>query len=151
MGGDHKVYPLTVGAGLLDGVSTELSASPSLPVSAKLTAAQRARLRARLEGELHDAIDSQEKMRADIAVALVSRRGVGTDDAEDPEGGSLAFEQAQTRAVLGQSERHQVEIHSALARMDAGTYGSCMRCERNIAVGRLDARPSTAYCIACAS
>jgi RNA polymerase-binding transcription factor DksA len=128
-----------------------LNTSPSRSLPSKLTAAHRTRLRARLESDLSDLIDSQRKLHADIAIALESRRGVGTNEAEDPEGGSLAFEQAQTRAVLNQSERHQAEIGAALARMDAGTYGSCIQCERPIAVGRLDARPSTAHCIACAS
>jgi DnaK suppressor protein len=116
-----------------------------------VTAAHRARLRARLEAELLEALHSQAQLRADIAIALESRRGVGTDEAEDPEGSSLAFEQAQANAVLSQTERHQAEIAAALVRMEHGTYGSCVTCERPIAAGRLDARPSTAFCIACAS
>ncbi|MCU1439834.1 MAG: TraR/DksA family transcriptional regulator [Rhodoglobus sp.] len=121
------------------------------PLATKLTAAHRTKLRARLQKELEEALSSQAQLRSDIAIALESRRGVGTDEAEDPEGSSLAFEQAQANAMLGQSQRHASEISAALARIDAGTYGSCSTCSRPIAVGRLDARPSTAFCIACAS
>ena len=135
-------------------MSTQLSSkSQSIPgkLPSKLTVAQRGRLRDRLESDLQQTLGSQAQLKGDIAAALESRRGVGTDEAEAPEGSSLAFEQAQTSAVLGQAERHQLEIAAALERMDAGSYGSCVRCERPIAAGRLDARPSTAHCIACAS
>jgi DnaK suppressor protein len=132
-------------------VSTQLTHPAPSPLATKLTAAHRTKLRARLEKELEEALSSQQQLRGDIAIALESRRGVGTDEAEDPEGSSLAFEQAQANAMLRQSERHATEISAALARIDAGTYGSCSTCSRPIAVGRLDARPSTAFCIACAS
>jgi DnaK suppressor protein len=128
-----------------------LSQPASRLLATKLSAAHRSKLRARLERELEDALSAQAQLRGDIAIALESRRGVGTDEAEDPEGSSLAFEQAQANAMLGQSQRHAAEISEALDRIAAGTYGSCTTCARPIAVGRLDARPSTAFCIACAS
>lgn len=146
-----KVYTAGAAVGLLIAVSIQLSSSPAVPIATKLTAAQRTRLRSRLESELQEALDSQDQLRADIAIALESRRGVGTDETEDPEGSSLAFEQAQAHAMLGQSERHATEISAALERMGAGTYGACVECDGPIALGRLDARPSTAFCIDCAS
>ena len=35
----------------------------------------------------------------------------------------------------------------ALARIDAGTYGTCEVCEQPVAAARLEAMPSTRYCI----
>lgn len=41
------------------------------------------------------------------------------------------------------------EIDDALARIAAGTYGVCMRCEQPIPPERLDAVPYATLCVAC--
>ena len=41
------------------------------------------------------------------------------------------------------------EIDAALARIDAGTYGSCVRCGRAIPEERLELRPFAAACVGC--
>ena len=43
------------------------------------------------------------------------------------------------------------EIEAALDRIDAGTYGSCMRCGSAIPVERLQMRPVAGACVSCAS
>jgi DnaK suppressor protein len=48
-----------------------------------------------------------------------------------------------SQAVLG-------EIDAALARIEAGTYGTCTKCGNEIAVGRLEAHPWASLCIDCA-
>ena len=48
-----------------------------------------------------------------------------------------------SQAVLG-------EIDGALARIDAGTYGTCTNCGNEIPVGRLEAHPWASLCIDCA-
>ena len=42
------------------------------------------------------------------------------------------------------------EIEAALARIDAGTYGSCVRCGSAIPVERLQMRPFAGACVSCA-
>lgn len=42
------------------------------------------------------------------------------------------------------------EIEAALARLDAGTYGSCVTCGTAIPVERLQMRPFADACVACA-
>jgi RNA polymerase-binding transcription factor DksA len=42
------------------------------------------------------------------------------------------------------------QIRAALARMNAGTYGDCVRCGEPIAEARLDALPWTPFCRRCA-
>jgi DnaK suppressor protein len=54
---------------------------------------------------------------------------------------------------LGLIENQQVtldQIHEALARIDAGTFGQCVNCGGPIAKPRLQAIPYTPYCIECA-
>jgi RNA polymerase-binding protein DksA len=41
------------------------------------------------------------------------------------------------------------EIDAALARLDAGRFGKCIDCGVDIALPRLEARPSAARCIEC--
>ena len=43
------------------------------------------------------------------------------------------------------------EIDAALARIVAGTYGSCARCGSAIPVERLQMRPFAGRCVACAA
>ena len=42
------------------------------------------------------------------------------------------------------------QIDAALARIEAGTYGTCVRCGNDIAEARLLALPATPLCIRCA-
>jgi RNA polymerase-binding transcription factor DksA len=42
------------------------------------------------------------------------------------------------------------EIDAALARLDAGTYGSCLHCGADIPVERLQMRPFAGACVRCA-
>lgn len=43
------------------------------------------------------------------------------------------------------------EVDAALVRIDAGTYGTCVRCGKAIPEERLELRPFTATCVACSS
>ena len=46
--------------------------------------------------------------------------------------------------------REVTDIHAALARMIAGTYGRCLDCGRPIPLRRLRAIPTAAFCVDCA-
>ena len=54
---------------------------------------------------------------------------------------------------LGLVENQQVtldQVHEALTRVDAGTFGLCVECNQPIAKPRLQAIPYTPHCIECA-
>ena len=52
--------------------------------------------------------------------------------------------------TLGENAEHVLgRIDAALRRIDAGTYGTCERCGRQIPEERLEARPWAALCIEC--
>lgn len=42
------------------------------------------------------------------------------------------------------------EIKAALRKIRAGSYGTCERCSKQIAPGRLSARPHATLCVRCA-
>ena len=52
-------------------------------------------------------------------------------------------------AVLATEEQLLAQTSAALARIDAGTYGTCQSCGREIPVTRLDALPFTPFCVEC--
>jgi DnaK suppressor protein len=86
----------------------------------------------------------------DVETIVAARRSVSTDDEHDPEGVTLAFERSQTEALIGQATNRLAEIDAALARLDAGTYGTCEVCGQPIGTARLEARPAARTCINCA-
>jgi RNA polymerase-binding transcription factor DksA len=54
-------------------------------------------------------------------------------------------------AVLAENEGYlATEVRDALGRIDAGTFGSCERCEKPIPQARLEAIPFVRYCVKCA-
>jgi DnaK suppressor protein len=131
-------------------VTAELT--PSRPVTDRpLTAQQRTRIRTRLVSDLQDVRDLEARLRMEVLAGYESRRGSTNDEIDDPEGANTAFEGAQATAMMNQTARHAEEIAHALARLDDGTYGDCSNCGTRIAKGRLEARPSTAFCISCAA
>jgi DnaK suppressor protein len=62
---------------------------------------------------------------------------------------SQVFEQQRDLALRERAERALAEVEAAIERLDQGTYGTCVRCGRPIATGRLDAIPWAAHCIDC--
>ena len=77
----------------------------------------------------------------------------------DREGGSLEFDEGFADSGQVTAERGEVdalatnlleglrEVDDALAKFDAGTYGTCEVCGEPIAEARLEAMPSARFCI----
>lgn len=62
---------------------------------------------------------------------------------------SHVFEQQRDLALRDHDRQLLVAVEEALARMDAGAYGTCTSCGNAIAAARLEALPSAALCIEC--
>ena len=60
------------------------------------------------------------------------------------------FEQQRDLALRDRARTQLEQVDSALARLDAGTYGRCTNCGKPISAERLDAIPWTPFCIDCA-
>lgn len=111
-----------------------------------------------------DEVEARRRLRAERADVAARLRDLGVsfedivdaardsnlDDEHDPEGTTIAAERSLVSSLARSSERHLAEVDAALDRLAAGTYGRCVRCGGPIAADRLDARPSTPVCIACA-
>ena len=64
-----------------------------------------------------------------------------------------AIEMEDDEALEGQGalvEREIASVKRALARIEDGSYGICVRCGEPIGAARLEARPEAALCIDCA-
>lgn len=59
------------------------------------------------------------------------------------------FEQERELAMRERATLHLQAVDGALARLDDGSYGTCIRCGRPIAAARLEALPWAAHCIDC--
>lgn len=62
---------------------------------------------------------------------------------------SQVFEQQRDLALRDRATQHLELVDSALARLDGGTFGSCLRCGNPIPADRLEALPWAAHCIDC--
>ncbi|GIG38810.1 TraR/DksA family transcriptional regulator [Cellulomonas phragmiteti] len=75
-------------------------------------------------------------------------RGANVDDEHDPEGATIAFERAQLEALAAGAHQRLTEVDAALARLAAGTYGTCAVGGEPLDDARLEARPTATTCVA---
>ena len=81
------------------------------------------------------------------------RIGEELEEPLNPNSSERAVEMEDDASLEGQAAllaREIASVKRALARIDDGTYGLCVRCGENIAPARLDARPEAQACINCA-
>ncbi len=63
---------------------------------------------------------------------------------------SHVFEQQRDLALRDRAQQQLALVDAALVRLDAGTFGRCLRCGKPIAPERLEALPWAEHCIDCA-
>lgn len=89
-------------------------------------------------------------------VELEARRfNIDSDLSEPlhPDSAEQAVEMEDDASLEGQGTlvaREIASVKRALARIEDGTYGECVRCGADISLARLEARPEAALCIDCA-
>ena len=104
-----------------------------------------------LKDERRETLARLETLTGDFDALIEASEGSNADDEHDPEGSTIAFERSQQGALLSQGRASLTAIDAALERLEQGTYGTCEQCGRPIGEGRLEARPTAARCIECAS
>jgi DnaK suppressor protein len=62
---------------------------------------------------------------------------------------SQVFAQQRDLALRDRADQQLVLVDEALARLDAGAFGTCVRCGNAIPLERLEALPWAARCIDC--
>ena len=108
-----------------------------------------ARLRTELEDERVETIDDLRSMGADPESERVDPiEGIDDNFADSA---AATTERGEIFAQIGQSRERLAAIEAAIAKLDAGTYGQCEVCGQPIASARLEARPLSVRCVACAT
>jgi RNA polymerase-binding transcription factor DksA len=64
--------------------------------------------------------------------------------------GTENYDQEFTLSLIENEQETLEQIHDALGRIEAGTFGRCQECGLAVAKPRLQALPYTRYCIECA-
>lgn len=100
---------------------------------------ERARLQGLREGVLQETSSdaSQQDELGELSVADQHLADVATE----------LFEREKNISLLETFEDELREIEAALARIEAGTYGSCERCRAPIGRARLEAVPHARFCV----
>jgi RNA polymerase-binding protein DksA len=89
--------------------------------------------RARLLGDREETIVAPDQMTYGSQAAAASQ----------------VFAQQRDLALRDRADHQLVLVDEALARLDAGTFGTCVRCGREIPDERLEALPWAPRCIDC--
>jgi DnaK suppressor protein len=62
---------------------------------------------------------------------------------------SQVFAQQRDLALRDHNEIQLAAVDAALARLAAGTYGTCVTCGKPVSAARLEVLPAAAHCIDC--
>ena len=89
----------------------------------------------------------RDRLRAEIGEAIVApgQMTYGSQAAA----ASQVFAQQRDLALRDRADQQLALVEEALARLDAATFGACVRCGEPIAPDRLEALPWAARCIDC--
>jgi DnaK suppressor protein len=111
------------------------------------TEAEITELRDQLAAEAAELRAEIERAESDIA----SRLGDAVIDAGDDQAdvGAKAYEREHELALTYNARELLAQAERALARIDAGTYGSCESCGEPIGKARLQAFPRATLCVSC--
>ncbi|MCU1446138.1 TraR/DksA C4-type zinc finger protein [Cryobacterium sp.] len=118
--------------------------------AAELTAADRAHFETLLRGKRRDLELELGRQGDSLDAVRAARSGGDADDEHDPEGPTLSDEWSLRSGVHAELAAALAAIDAALARIDDGSYGRCLRRGEPIGRGRLEARPAAELCIDCA-
>ncbi len=100
--------------------------------------------RQRLTGDIYDRTQGDEAVVS--TDPLNDSGGMASDQADDADAMSDA---ERNQAVLRNSQVLLGQVDAALARLDAGTYGICENCGKEIGSRRLEALPYATLCVEC--
>ncbi len=90
------------------------------------------------------------KAQADQMAQEMEPGDIQFDD-ESGEGGTANIDRERDLALSAQARQAVEEIDHAIAKIGAGTYGTCESCAQPIPKARLKALPQARLCVACKS
>ena len=103
-----------------------------------------------LVAELRSLDERIEVLGREFDEIVAGSESVNTDDEHDPEGATIAFERARAASLRDDAAARRASVLAALVRLDTGTYGVCIACDRPIEPERLEVLPEADRCASCA-
>ena len=107
------------------------------------------RLRKEVETERETLLAELEQLGADPYSEKVKRID-GVDD-NFADSAAATAERSEQLAFIDNARERLADADAALAQMDKGDYGTCVDCDSEISVARLEARPLSIRCVDCAA
>jgi len=130
--------------------ATAHSGAAALPVrqgERRWTDAEVAEVRDQLATEAAALRADIERAESDIASRLGDAVGDAGDDQADV--GAKTFEREHELALTHNARELLAQNERAIARIEAGTYGTCESCGQAIGKARLQAFPRATLCVTC--
>lgn len=123
------------------------AALPVRPREKRWTETEIAELRDQLATEVAALRADIDRAESDIASRLSDAVGDAGDDQADV--GAKTFEREHELALTHNARELLVQNERAIARIEAGTYGTCESCGEPIGKARLQAFPRATLCVSC--
>ena len=111
-----------------------------------MTPGDRAQAAATLQAERARLIHQLEELGATEAGVLTGEMDFGDAFAD---AAAATAERTETMGIVDNHKHQLDDVDAALAKVDAGTYGICNKCGREIGEARLEFRPMSVLCIDC--
>ena len=84
-----------------------------------------------------------------LKASLIDQLDTVTREIETHADGSRVAGSRVEESILKSDDQLVRKINLALSRIEEGSYGRCSECEEEIAIERLEAKPSVSLCTAC--
>jgi DnaK suppressor protein len=110
----------------------------------KLTKTQQKKYLPVLQDILHKLGVKLERMEDSVLLGEVDSSG-----GDDSDGGGQTYSRDMQLGLLENEDGILKAVHKAIARIEAGTYGTCLSCKDLIPARRLEVLPYSSYCVSC--
>jgi DnaK suppressor protein len=114
-----------------------------------MDAATLAKITAALEAERDRLAHEISDLERDSATNVLDTSGENNYRDHMADQGSATFGKELDMTLEDAAREMYATVLAALARIEAGTYGTCVRCGQPVDVERLVAMPAAGLCIAC--
>ena len=101
--------------------------------------------RERLASEMHENLAAIEQAGQSTGTVELDQSSIGRLSRMD-----ALQQQALAKGLLERRKLRQRQLEAALARIQAGGYGSCCECQAELDAERLHADPAVVFCADCA-
>lgn len=91
------------------------------------------------------------ELESEMDGVVTNQDGRPAADADAGDAGSIDVERDRVTGLLAAAHERLGAVEAAIRRANAGTWGVCVHCGRDISPERLEALPSAEACIECAS